>query len=417
MKPIKLLCLFAILATFANGCASADVEVQGETQDSDTDCPDGQILCDDVCVDPLTDDLFCGASGDCIGANDGEVCETDYDCVDGICELICDDCKIDETCYAKGEANPANECERCATAISITTWTDNDGVTCDDGLYCTDGDICGSGTCAGTTLDCSDSIACNGTETCNEATDTCDPGTSPCGIDEYCDEITDTCCPAVTTFVYTGSATTWSVPTGVTAISIEVWGSNGVNGTGGGVAGNGARMKGDFVTVPGTTLTIYAGGNPGAQAGGQGSYVDDAGTPLIVAGGGGGGGYGMAGGAAPVTTDGTASPNHAGGAGGTGGDGGAAGTGAWGTGGGGGWLSAGGSGSGSAGGATPCRGSVGTTYAGGAGGGYSGGGGVEMYSGAGTGGGGAGGSYNAGTSQSNTAGANATTGQVVITIL
>ncbi|MFT5822589.1 MAG: hypothetical protein ACI8ZM_003845, partial [Crocinitomix sp.] len=223
----------------------------------------------------------------------------------------------------------------------------------------------------------------------------------------------------VTTFSYTGATDTYTVPAGVTSIQIESKGSKGENGTSGGVGGNGAIMIGTFTVTPGEILTVYAGGNPvGLQSGGDGSYASDGGgTLMIAAGGGGAGGWNQYGGAALITNSGAAPPVHSGGAGGVGGSGGIAGTGAWGTGGGGGWLTAGTNGSGSVGGASPCRASLGTTYAGGAGGGYSGGGGVEMYGGAGTGGGGAGGSFNGGIDQTNTAGANAGLGQVIITVL
>jgi hypothetical protein len=216
---------------------------------------------------------------------------------------------------------------------------------------------------------------------------------------------------------YSGSEVIYTVPPGAGSVQITAKGAKGTDNSGG-IGGNGAIMIGTFAVTPGEELTVYAGGNPvGINAAGDGSYVAHEDGTLMIAAGGGGGGAFSAGGAAPVSEDGTAPPIHIGSPGGTGGSGGVAGTDEWGTGGGGGWLTDGGDGLGSDGGAAPCRASVGTTFAGGAGGGYSGGGGVRMFSGDGTGGGGAGGSYNDGTDQDNTAGANAGLGQVTITVL
>ena len=222
-----------------------------------------------------------------------------------------------------------------------------------------------------------------------------------------------------TTVVYSGALSTYTVPAGVGVIKIEALGSGGAAGTSGGTGGLGARMIGTFTVIPGNVLNVYAGGNPGLQAGGQGSYVSLGTTPLIVAGGGGGGGYGAAGVNAPTTTSGLGPiiTSYGGGVGGTAGSGGTAGPGAWGIGGGGGWLSAGANGIGSVGGAILCKASLGTTFAGGSGGGYSGGGGAAMDSGWGTVGGGAGGYYNVGTNQSNTAGYQTGNGSVIITVL
>ena len=222
-----------------------------------------------------------------------------------------------------------------------------------------------------------------------------------------------------TTVVYSGSLTNYTVPAGVVSIRIEALGSAGAVGSSGGAGGLGARMIGDFTVIPGSVLSVYAGGNPGAQAGGQGSYVSNGSTPLIIAGGGGGGANTAAGRSAGITTSGLGPTitTYGAGVGGSSGSGGTAGPGTWGTGGGGGWLSAGGNASGSIGGAILCKASLGTTFAGGAGGGYSGGGGTAMASGWGIAGGGSGGSYNIGTNQSNTAGFQTGTGSIIITVL
>lgn len=50
-------------------------------------CPDGQLACGPYCVSPSTDSDYCGASGDCLGGNSGEVCAPDESCNSGVCEM------------------------------------------------------------------------------------------------------------------------------------------------------------------------------------------------------------------------------------------------------------------------------------------------------------------------------------------
>ena len=223
------------------------------------------------------------------------------------------------------------------------------------------------------------------------------------------------------TFNFTGAAQTFTVPAGVTQLTITAFGAQGGAGAGGGLAGGlGGSASARITVTPGEVLTINVGGagtsgagggaggfngggNAGAaignQAGGGGgaSDVRQGGVALanrvVVAGGGGGSG--------PLATGG------AGGAGGglTGGNGGAGTAGAPaddGDGGGGGTQVAGGAGgTGSVGGdgvagvsGTGGNGAanIGPSGAGGGGGFFGGGGGEAANGGAGTGGGGGGGS-------------------------
>ncbi len=111
------------------------------------------------------------------------------------------------------------------------------------------------------------------------------------------------------TFSYTGSAQTFTVPAGVTSITIETFGAQG----GAGMASNvnyGGYSKGTFSVTPSAILNVYAGGQPtgitgGFNGGGTGESsglggggatdVRTAGNTLndriIVAGGGGGAGF------------------------------------------------------------------------------------------------------------------------------
>ncbi|MDA9666427.1 DUF5011 domain-containing protein [bacterium] len=115
---------------------------------------------------------------------------------------------------------------------------------------------------------------------------------------------------------YTGSVQTFTVPAGVTSISVDAYGANGeskISGYGGGWEGRGGRVQADLAVTPGEVLNIYVGGSHfypgygsfgggwnggGADGGGGGSAGGGAtdirigGTTLtdrvIVAGGGGG---------------------------------------------------------------------------------------------------------------------------------
>lgn len=115
-----------------------------------------------------------------------------------------------------------------------------------------------------------------------------------------------------TTFNYTGSVQTYTVPTGVTSIQIE---ANGAQG-GGTYGGNGGKAIGTLPVTPGAVLQVYVGGKPTAQLGAGG--FNGGGATLVLPCGGGDGWPG--GGASDVRT--TASLNDriivAGGGGGQG---------------------------------------------------------------------------------------------------
>lgn len=103
-------------------------------------------------------------------------------------------------------------------------------------------------------------------------------------------------------------AGTFTVPSGVSSITVKVWGGGGGGGAGGSAAAGGAGGGGGYVnaTIPvtaGETLNLYVGGGGGAGTrntagggGGGGGYssVYRSTTPLVIAAGGGGGGGGRA---------------------------------------------------------------------------------------------------------------------------
>jgi len=246
------------------------------------------------------------------------------------------------------------------------------------------------------------------------------------------------------TFNYTGSIVTWTVPEGVTMITITAKGAEGGYAPVDGATihpGKGASMTGTFAVTPGTQYKILAGGHPtNWNNGGGGSFVTDmSNNPLIIAGGGGGGtvlgGNDNASKEGQAGTSGGAAGNATCAAlGGTAGNGGgASGCASQYVGGGGGLLTNGSDGdfagaggkafvNGGAGGqrlSFPQAGFGGGGWgsggvAGGGGGGYSGGGAAWFAQLTGAVGGG-GGSYNGGSNQTNIGGTNTGNGSVVIT--
>ena len=250
------------------------------------------------------------------------------------------------------------------------------------------------------------------------------------------------------TFSYTGAVQTYTVPAGVTSLTISASGAQGGGNTGGGL---GALMSGDFTVTPGETINIVVGQQGQLQIGGQsqnssggggGSFVYRNSSNLLLAAGGGGGlcNYGGSGAIhqdahGKITPDGGSDQSGAylGGVAGAGGS-----AGLWSNtpcaGGGTGWLSAGGGPYGGGditanwaaglpfcgGGGGGCGGYGGFGGGGGSGNHYGGGGGGGGFSGGGGGTdpthGGGGGSFNAGINQVNVPGINQGNGVVTITL-
>ena len=99
---------------------------------------------------------------------------------------------------------------------------------------------------------------------------------------------------AQTTFSYTGSVQTYTVPAGVTSIQIETWGAQGANATFGtaGIGGLGGYTIGELSVTGGEVLNIYVGGQDGYNGGGIGGLQGNANTqngPSAGAGANGGG--------------------------------------------------------------------------------------------------------------------------------
>ncbi len=119
--------------------------------------------------------------------------------------------------------------------------------------------------------------------------------------------------PSGSVVPFTSSGTTsWSVPAGVTSVTVKAWGAGGGGGGGstngdGGPGGGGGFIQSSLSVTPGESLSITVGsagtggafssgssGNSSGDGGGGGGYsrVARGGTTLLVAGGGAGGGGG-----------------------------------------------------------------------------------------------------------------------------
>jgi hypothetical protein len=251
----------------------------------------------------------------------------------------------------------------------------------------------------------------------------------------------DTCGNSSQTFNYTGSIQTFTVPSGVTSITVDAYGAQGGGGNNNG--GLGARIKGDVVVTPGQQINILVGqmgqSNYGYGGGGGSFVATTTNTPLIVAGGGGGAEHNdnYPGYDAVITNNGMSIQSASGGTAGSGGGEGLPNTSGCGwSGSGGGGFTGNGAVSSAGGGFSYINGGAGGTdhsancvvggsggYGGGGCGGNAGGGGGGYSGGAGGAniglvpdrGGGGGGSYNSGTNQTNTAGVQSGNGQVIIT--
>ena len=227
--------------------------------------------------------------------------------------------------------------------------------------------------------------------------------------------------PVSTTYSYTGSDQTFTVPTGLTLITLDIKGAGGQGGVGNsGSGGTGGRTQGDLVVSGGQVYKIVVGGSSGNSYGGAGNSANNnagdgggysgifltsvsQGNAKAIAGGGGGSAYGG---------------NSGGSGGGTSGNSGAGGGGSEGQGG---TQSAGGTGGGGQSaysGSALQGGNSNGGNAGGGGGGYFGGGGGIQAANDGAGGGGSG--YTGGLESgatTTTGGGNGsnTAGSVVIT--
>lgn len=108
----------------------------GGTIDEPLICEPNEIACDGACVDPLVDENFCGAEGDCQGQSVGEQCASDLLCESGVCVAECDGGLIS----CDGECiNPLLDEEHCGAA-NLCVGRPDSGRECEEGALCLGGE-------------------------------------------------------------------------------------------------------------------------------------------------------------------------------------------------------------------------------------------------------------------------------------
>ncbi|MEM9696288.1 MAG: hypothetical protein AAGA56_27330 [Myxococcota bacterium] len=190
----------------------------------DVACEDGQICngegqcqlscqqrllnCEDTCIDPFSDERYCGATDDCAGENAGEACAAGFACQGGTCAPSCPVGQI----ACNGQCiDPATDETYCGATFGCTG--SSAGVTCAPGQICS-GSTCITSCPAGL-------VECN--STC------IDPDNDPnfcganslcgsfdvCGGGEYCNQgncesLGVSCAPPTGTTVMPNQTTTFT---------------------------------------------------------------------------------------------------------------------------------------------------------------------------------------------------------------
>jgi len=126
--------------------------------------------------------------------------------------------------------------------------------------------------------------------------DVCVTASNTCGTSaSSCLAVTVTGCyvPGSLVFSYTGGQQTWTVPCGVTSITVDVKGAAGgtvVGGSGTSIGGQGGRIQGTIAVTPGNTIYVNVGemgGNSGTSSAGGFNGGGNGGSVTYCAGGGG----------------------------------------------------------------------------------------------------------------------------------
>lgn len=107
-----------------NGCADGQACMEGACVLA---CPPDRIACGGECIDPDSNPMYCGAMGDCTGPNAGEACDAEEVCSAGKCTPLCEPDRVacdgacidpdtDPTyCGAMGDCMGANAGTTCTT--------------------------------------------------------------------------------------------------------------------------------------------------------------------------------------------------------------------------------------------------------------------------------------------------------------
>ena len=139
----------------SDNCKDANVGMKCESGEAcssgtcSTSCLSGYVLCSNRCVDPLSDNAYCGASGDCSGVNAGERCESGKVCSAGSCGTSC----LSGQILCNGQCiDPESDNRYCGATADCTG--------SNAGEKCASGEVCSGGTCGASCL--SGQILCNG---------------------------------------------------------------------------------------------------------------------------------------------------------------------------------------------------------------------------------------------------------------
>jgi hypothetical protein len=124
-------------AGLAAGEACTNGEICDGTGQCNLVCAPGRVNCNDTCIDPNTDNTYCGASGACTGGTVGETCGAGEKCNGaGLCALSCQQGLIDcgGTC-----TDPQSDESFCGAS--------GDCLNANAGEVCGPGETCQSGQC------------------------------------------------------------------------------------------------------------------------------------------------------------------------------------------------------------------------------------------------------------------------------
>jgi MYXO-CTERM domain-containing protein len=154
-------------------CVSASCQAQ---------CLSGEVLCGGNCVDPLTDEQYCGATagGACNSTTtgpdyEGAACATGTACTSGVCAATCAagyaTCPGDGASYCANERIDSNNCGACGNSCPSGQVCDGNGHC---GVTCTVGQTICSGECTDVSrdnLNCGAcGAACSGGARCSSGT-------------------------------------------------------------------------------------------------------------------------------------------------------------------------------------------------------------------------------------------------------
>jgi hypothetical protein len=118
-------------------CATGEACIVGKCEKQSVDCPAPFVTCGGACVDPKKDHDFCGASSDCAGANAGVACQAGELCAMGTCVA---DCAAGQVSCGGACVDPKKDHDFCGAA--------GDCAGANAGVACQAGELCSFGVCA-----------------------------------------------------------------------------------------------------------------------------------------------------------------------------------------------------------------------------------------------------------------------------